>query len=65
VQCYKQGENSPIFSHLKKRFTEETGVDIETEIYGTLPNSKFPYKKFLKNANAKIIDYFRKRFSNV
>ena len=35
VQCYKQGENSSIFSHLRKRFTEETGVDISTEIYGT------------------------------
>ena len=65
VQCYKQGENSSIFSHLRKRFTEETGVDIGTEIYGTLPNSKFPYKKFLKNANAEIIEYFRKRFSDV
>ena len=26
VQCYKQGEHSPIFSHLRKRFTEETGA---------------------------------------
>ena len=65
VQCYKQDETLPMFRNLIKRFTEETGVDVGIEIYGTLPNSKFPYKKFLKNANAEIIDYFRNRFSDV
>ncbi len=65
VQCYKQAESSLIFNQLRNRFTEETGVDVGAEIYGTLPNSRFPYKKFLKNANAEIIDYFRNRFSDI
>lgn len=64
VQCYKQDETLPMFRHLKAKFSKETGVDVGIGIYGTLPNSKFPYKKFLKNTNAEVIEHFRNFFSD-
>ncbi len=65
IQCYKQVESLPLFDSLKKRFSEETGVDVGAAVYGTIPNSKFPYKKFLKNANEEIKEYFRKKFADI
>ena len=47
---------------IRKRLTEETGVEIGNFIYGTLPHSDFPYKMFLKNASDKVKDYYRARF---
>ena len=66
VQCYKQGDNRfPLFESLRSRLMEETGVDVGIAHYDTIPNSNFPYKKFLKNANEEIKDYFRKEFANI
>ena len=66
VQCYKQGNSRfPIFESLRSRLMEETAVDVGIANYGTIPNSNFPYKKFLKNANEEIKNYFRKEFADI
>lgn len=63
-QCYKESEehNLKMLSKIRKRLTEETGVDLGYETGAFLINSDFPYHKFLKNANEEIRNYFSNRF---
>ena len=57
-QCCTEGF-PPMERQIKERLTEETGVDIKTWTnWETLPGSTFPYKKFLINANEKVIAYY-------
>ena len=50
------------FYAIRKRLTEETGVDLGTRRYGMLPHSDFPYKMFLKNASEKTKEWYRAQF---
>ena len=59
-QC---GNKLPMFQAIRDRLTEETAVDIDPIYYGEIPNSDFPYLKFLKNSNEHATAYFRERFS--
>ena len=62
---YQCGEKLPMFHAIKKRLTDETGVDVSPIVYGELPDSKFPYLKFLKNANETALNYFRTYFTDI
>ena len=53
------------FNNIRKRLTEETGVDLTLTVGGFIYDSEFPYHKFLKNANEKAKNYFRHRFDNI
>lgn len=65
-QCYKD-ETRPrmAFGHIRKLLTEKTGVDLGVAAGAFLIGSEFPYRKFLKNANEEIKEYFRTRFEHV
>ena len=47
---------------IRKRLTDETGVDLSLMTHGTEPLSKFPLGKFLINANADIKKVYREFF---
>ena len=66
-QCYKDDDKCGLhgFDNIKKRLTEETGVDLSPDASSFLLDSDFPYHKFLKNSNEEIRKYFRERFSNI
>ena len=64
-KCTTKGNYAPHLDALRKRLTDETGVDLRLGSEGSLLYSRFPYKRFLKNANAEIIDYFQKYFANL
>jgi len=49
---------------IREKFMAETGVDLTQFVSPTIPYSKFPYKKFLKNSNENIKEYFRKIFAD-
>ena len=53
------------FMNIRKRLTEETGVDLTPVAGAFIFDSEFPYHKFLKNANEKAKNYFRHRFDNI
>ena len=65
VQCYKEGDHSRLmFTKIKKRLTDETGVDLSPIVGGgSLINSDFPYHKFLIKSNENAKEYFRKRLA--
>ena len=65
-QCYKDNAEKRLssFDDIRKRLTEETGVDLSPDVNSFLLDSYFPYHKFLKNSNEEIRKYFRERFSN-
>ena len=53
-----------LIGEIKKRLTEETGVDLSPKTGGFIIDSEFPYDKFLRNANEPVKEYFRTRFAN-
>ena len=55
-QC---GIKFPVREAIKKRLTEETGVDLSNGTWVMLPHSNFPYNKFLKNANETSKEVYR------
>ena len=65
-QCCKDDAEKKLigFENIRKRLTEETGVDLSPETGAFLIDSDFPYHKFLKNSNVEIRKYFRERFNN-
>ena len=48
---------------IRKRLTEETGVDLSNGTRVLLPHSNFPYNKFLKNANETAKKVYRNHLS--
>ncbi len=64
-KCENEKDPAPNFDILRERFTKETGVDLGLGSAGSLPLSKFPYKRFLKSANADIRKYFKNYFADV
>ena len=65
-RCFKNDAENRLsgFENIRRRLTEETGVDISPAAGAFLIDSEFPYHKFLKNSNEEIRKYFRERFSN-
>ena len=61
-QCNNEKEMR--IDSIKRRLSEETGVDFVPIRCGFLLNSDFPYHIFLKNANEKVREYFRTRFAD-
>ena len=47
---------------IRKRLTEETGVDLTMKDCGRLPQSNFQHGKYLKNANEDVKKIYRERF---
>lgn len=66
-QCYKEQEESKftMLPKIRKRLTEETGVDLGFGLSDTLYGSDFPYRQFLKNTNEETRKYFRNYFANI
>lgn len=65
-QCHKDSAlMASLYMQIRRRLTEETGVNLDSMVGGDLPNSDFPYFKFPANANPEIKEYFRTRFSHV
>ena len=67
--CQKVDEHQfydpPFYKELAKKITLNTGVDIvKDNDYPALPPSLFPYRKFLKNADSSIKEYFKSYFSD-
>lgn len=60
-RCYENRWD--MFYAIRKRLSEETGVELGAFQYGTLPHSDFPYGMFLKNASEKAKAYYRARFN--
>ena len=54
-ECLANNSESslPGFDNIRRRLTEETGVDLTLEASAFIYDSAFPYHKFLKNANEK------------
>lgn len=55
-------ELSPHYGIIMRKLTEITDVDLLPK-QNKLFQSGFPYKKFLKNSNEEIKDYFRNYFN--
>lgn len=53
------------YEHILKLLTEGTGVDLMPGVYGAIQLEGFPYKKFLKDSNEPIKEYFRNLFKDV
>ena len=53
----------PFREEIRKRLTEETGVDLSNGTRVLLPHSNFPYNKFLKNANETAKKVYRNHLS--
>lgn len=62
--CAVKGDPAPHFEVIMGKMAVATGVDL-SPIKRTIMHSKFPYKKFLKNSNEEIKNYFREQFKNV
>ena len=67
--CQKVDEHQlydpPFYKELAKKITLNTGVDIvKDNDCPSLPPSLFPYRKFLKNADSSIKEYFKSYFSD-
>ena len=55
----------PFYKELAKKITLNTGVDIEKDNDSSvLPPSLIPFRKFLKNADVSIKEYFKSYFSD-
>ena len=63
--CRTEGKRCSNFNMIRDKLTQTTGVDVTPMLYGDLPHSDFPYKKFLKNANQEAKEYFRNFFDTV
>ena len=60
------GEVLPRFDEIRMKLWEATGVDLAPCFSGEyLLHSKFKYKKFLKNSNEDIKEYFRNFFRDI
>lgn len=60
----------PRYDAVMHKLMEETGVDLGPAVYGYLdpsvvPFKKFPYKKFIKNSNEEIKEFFRNYFKDI
>ena len=62
-RCRESGEIS-MERKIREKFMAETGVDLTQITTPSIVYSKFPYKKFLKNSNENIKEYFRKIFAD-
>lgn len=60
-RCYENRWD--MFYAIRKRLSEETGVELLGMQYGTLPHSDFPYGMFLKNASEKTKAFYRAKFN--
>ena len=63
--CKYQCDKNSVYRQIQKKFDEETGVDLEDDVPIDVIYSDFPYKKFLKNSNDNVREYFRKIFSDI
>ena len=63
--CKYQCDKNSVYRQIQKKFEEETGVDLEDDLPVDVIYSDFPYKKFLKNSNDNVREYFRKIFSDI
>jgi hypothetical protein len=62
--CQIEGDPNPDYEKTLEKLTRVTGVNL-LPMCSTLFHSKFPYKKFLKNANENVKEYFRNYFKNI
>lgn len=60
-----QGVKMPQFDLLLRKLMNETGVDLIPGAYGAFYPGGFPYKKFLKNSNDEIKEFFRSFFKDI
>ena len=54
-----------MLAKIRKRLTEETGVDLGYGRNDTLYGSNFPYQQFLINSNEETRNYFKNYFANI
>ena len=64
-QCKTAEDTAPHLDAIRKRLTDETGVDLRLGAESNLLYSNFPHKRFLKNANEEIVNYFLNFFANL
>ena len=62
---YKCDSRLLMFYEIRKRLTEETGVDVMWAGVPSLPHCEFPYMTFLKNVNEEIVERYQSIFSNL
>ena len=62
--CATTNDPNPDYDKLLKKLTAITGVDLSPN-QARLIHSRFPYRKFLRNANDKIKSYFKNYFKAV
>nr|DAZ68648.1 MAG TPA: hypothetical protein [Caudoviricetes sp.] len=55
----------PVYDAVMRRLMIQTGVDVGPMVYGYLEPGGMPYKKFLKNSNEGIKEFFRNQFKNI
>lgn len=62
-RCYETRWD--MFFAIRKRLSEETGVDLKPEQHSELPHSDFPYGIFLKNASEKTKAWYQAKFNHL
>ena len=55
---FECGVKLPVLQTIRKRLTEETGVDLGSMARGALPDDNFPHSTFLKNSNSRIVQHY-------
>lgn len=57
--------NLPRYDEVMSKITNGTGVDVRPAVYGCIEPGGMPYKKFLKNSNDGIKEFFRNLFKDI
>ena len=60
-----QQEKYNLYRKIQEKFETETDVDLSETSPLDILYCDFPYKKFLKNSNETIKEYFRNLFSDI
>lgn len=55
----------PRYDAVINNIMNETGVDVGPAVYGCIEPGGMPYKKFLKNSNEEIKEFFRNYFKDI
>lgn len=56
---------APNFDILMQELMKTTGVDLRVGQHGQLRGDGFPYKRFLKNSNERVREFFRNFFKDI
>lgn len=63
--CKFRCESPILAGEIRKRLTDETGVDLGVMDSGKLPRSDFPHGRFLMNAHEDSKKAYRKAFDHI